>query len=113
MEHGKKDVKCGATAATTGNPDAEIISLKYHKILEQNHPPNECRCLVNSSLADFREKCRTEVDRGVKIIYEEVTSDLLQSVDPAHRLGLSKEIPVFRSVKKAEDTENVKKIVLR
>ena len=60
--------QCKATLATTGDLDSDL-SLKYHRLEQHNHRPDNSANIVSSSLSEFRETVRSNPGKKTSICH--------------------------------------------
>ena len=90
--------RCNAMLATTGNLEGELC-FKYHRIEHHTHPPDASANIVSSSLSNFRQTVKKNPDCSAKSVFEEITTNALDSVETPNKLDLARKLPTYRSGK--------------
>ena len=87
---------CKATMATLGELDGEL-TMKYHHHEQHNHRCDVSKNIVSATLHEFREEVKTNPDRPVKQLFEEISTKALDSVSGTpSKLDLAMKMPVYR-----------------
>ena len=87
---------CKATLATMGDLDSDL-TLKYHRLEQHNHRSDNATMLVSKTLHHFRDDMKTNPDQPVKQLFENLTTQALDSMDNTpQKLDLAKKLPNFR-----------------
>ena len=95
---------CKATLATIGELHGDL-SLKYHRKEQHTHPPDVSKNIVSASLSEFREKVKANPDCSAKTVFEEVTTNALESVDTPNKHDLAQKMPTYRTGKHMQRKE--------
>jgi hypothetical protein len=95
---GKGPTKCNAMAAVIGDLDMDTATLKYHRIENHSHPPDNIECLVKRNLATFQDTARENIDKGVKRVYEDVVLKSLEALDSPDKETYTLKLPAPEKV---------------
>ena len=87
---------CKATLATLGDLNGEL-SLKFHHHEQHNHRADVSKNIVSATLHEFRGEVKSNPDRPVKQLFEDISTKALSSVSGTpNKLDLAKKLPTFR-----------------
>ena len=89
---------CKANLATLGELEGEL-TLKYHREEKHTHPPDVSKNLVSASLSEFRGKVKANPDCSAKTVFEEITTNVLESVSTPNKFDLAQKLPKYRTGK--------------
>ena len=82
--------------ATFGDLHGEL-TMKYHHHEQHNHRADVSKNIVSATLHEFRDEVKSNPDRPVKQLFEEISTKALDSVSGTpSKLDLAKKLPTFR-----------------
>ena len=100
--------QCKATLATLGDLDGEL-TLKYHREDKHTHSPDVSKNIVSASLSEFRGKVKANPDCSAKALFEEITTNVLESVATPNKFDLAQKLPTYRTGKCMHKNEKERK----
>ena len=87
---------CKATLATLGELSGEL-SLKFHHHEQHNHRADVSKNIVSATLHEFRGEVKSNPDRPVKQLLEDISTKVTSSVSGTpSKLDLAKKLPTFK-----------------
>ena len=90
--------ECKATLATLGQLDGDL-TLKYHREERHTHPPDVSKNIVSATLSEFRGKVKSNPDCSAKTVFEELTTNALESISTPNKFDLAQKLPTYRTGK--------------
>ena len=89
---------CKATLNTTGKLEGKL-TLKKHNIEQHNHRADESKNIVAASLSEFRERVKSNPECKPKSVFDEITTNALESVSTPNKFDLAKKLPTYKQGK--------------
>ena len=88
---------CHGTAATVGDLQDDMVTLKYHNrpSHKHDHPPDAMEVLVQKQLHDFRQRARENPDQAAKPIYDNLTAKNLETLTSPEKEDFLERLPPF------------------
>ena len=89
---------CKARLATVGDLNGDL-TLKYHRSDQHTHNADPSKNIVSASLHEFRDRVKSNPDCSAKQIFEEISTNALESVSSPNKLDLAAKLPTYRNGK--------------